>query len=136
MKGRYGFDKLFFAVAGLCAFIALLSYTVLWRIPHLDIRGVLSVTGLIMIINTSRVFSKQLGKRQAENIRFTLWLNKTFRKKKHPKRRNVSAAKGNVPNRVSAKAKCSCGQALKIPSESGRHIVLCPKCGSRNLIDV
>lgn len=139
MQGRYGFDKLFFAVTGLCTIIALLGATLLWRIPHVDASGVIGIAGLIMIINLSRVFSKQIGKRQAENIRFTVWLNKTFRSKRSVKRLakklgETSPRKG-VPDKGKT-ARCSCGKRLDVPSGSGRQIILCPKCGGRNLVDL
>lgn len=131
MKKRYGFDGLFFAVTGVCAFLALLAVTVLKRIPHLNAQGVLSILGLIMIINTSRVFSTQISKRKAENIRFKLWKNKLLGKKGNAKRKSITSTAG-----AKCKCKCDCGQTLKTPSERGRHIVVCKKCGKRNLIDL
>ena len=133
MQGRYGFDTLFFAVTALCLISALLSFTVLWRIPHIETRGVLGVTGLIMVINLSRVFSKDIGKRQYENIRFTVWLNGLFKREKP----TYTIGRDTVrpqKNAVRSSPRCSCGAALDLPQSRGKHIVVCHKCGKRNLI--
>ena len=135
MKGRYGFDLLFFAITALCLLTVLLSYTVLWRIPHISIHGVLGVTCLIMIANTSRIFSKNISKRQAENIKFKLMLNKLSGKGG----RINTGNKGYIPLRElkssgTGTPRCKCEQLLEIPKEKGDQIVLCPRCGKRNLI--
>lgn len=135
MKGRYGFDMLFFAVTALCLLIALLTRTVLWRIPHISASGILSVTGLIMIINLSRVFSTKISKREAENIRFTLFLNK-LTGKGGKIGYYVTDNKGYTPLSQLRSARsdsitCECGNKLDIPKESGKNIIVCPKCGKR-----
>lgn len=133
MNGRYGFDMLFFAVTALCLLIVLLTRTVLWRIPHISASGIIGVTGLVMIINASRVFSKQISRREAENIKFTLLLNKLTGK--NGKAGGYNTNKGYTPldqlKNSSPKAlRCRCGQVLDVPAEGG-NIVVCPKCGER-----
>lgn len=135
MKNRYGFDTLFFAVTALCLGIVILTYTVLRHIPHISAHGILSVTGLIMIINLSRVFSTQISKREAENIKFTLFVNKLMGKggkignyvMDNKGYTPLSQLKSARPDRVT----CKCGSKLDIPKGSGSNIIVCPKCGKR-----
>ena len=135
MQGRYGFDTIFFAVTALCLLLALLGYKVLWRIPHVDAEGVLAVTGLIMIINTARVFSKDVSKREYENILFNRRLNKLFHREKTANSYDPRGAVRPVGRVHRASAKCSCGAELPETDGSGRQIVVCPKCGKRNLVE-
>ena len=135
MKGRYGFDMLFFAVTVVCLIIVLLTNTLLCRIPHISVSGIMGVTGLAMIINTSRVFSKQISKRQAENIRFILFLNKLTGKNGKPGK-YVTDNRGYTPLSQLKKSapeglRCRCGKLLDVPPDKGSHIVICPKCGER-----
>lgn len=131
MQKIYGFDLLFFTVAGLCLLLAVLTVTVFKYIPHLDTGGVLSALGLIMIINCARVFSKDKAKREYENIRFKLWLNGLHGKHKHPEPSHI-----DVPSLGEREIRCSCGRKLDIPAEHGQHIVMCPTCGKRSIIKV
>ncbi|MBO4865287.1 MAG: hypothetical protein J5582_01770 [Ruminococcus sp.] len=138
MKDRYGFDMLFFAMTALCLLIALLTRTVLWRIPHLSPGGILSVTGLTMLINLSRVFSKDIARREAENIRFTLFINKLIGKG-GKKSDYITDNKGYTPlsQLKTARPKavyCECGCKLDIPVGRGNQMVICPVCGKRTLV--
>ena len=132
MQGRYGVDKLFFAVTALCLLILILSFTVLRYIPHISIKGVLGINGLIMIVNTARIFSKDIGRRQLENIRFTLWLNKLRGHSGTP--RPADRQMLRPQKNINSTPKCSCGTPLDIPAERGSHIVICKNCGKRNLV--
>ena len=134
MQGRYGFDTLFFANTALCLLIALLGYTVLWRIPHVDAHSVIALSGLYMIINISRVFSKDIGKRENENLRFTMRMNSLFRHSKPANSFDPRSAVRPVRGAHTASVRCSCGAELPTPEGSGRQIVVCPVCGSRNLV--
>ena len=138
IKGRYGFDTLFFAVTALCLLTALLTRTVLWRIPHLSPSGIFSVTGLTMLINLSRVFSKDIARREAENIRFTLFINKLLGKGGKSSG-YITNNKGYTPlsqlrARRSEAVICECGNKLDIPAGSGNQMVICPVCGKRTLV--
>ncbi|SFD03287.1 hypothetical protein [Ruminococcus albus] len=138
MKDRYGFDMLFLAITALCLLIALLTRTVLWRIPHLSTSGILGVTGLTMLINVSRVFSKDITRREAENIRFTLFINKLIGKG-GKKSSYITNNKGYTPlsQLKSARPKavyCECGCKLDVPQGSGIKIVVCPVCGKRSSV--
>ena len=131
MQGRYGFDTLFFVITAICALAFLLSYTVLNNIPHITPDGIRSVAGLAMIINTSRAFSKDISKRKSENIRFLTWF-KGLSAKDKPENSNVIHPEKNAMN--GKIAYCKCGQQLVILDDSNNEIVICPRCGSRNLI--
>ena len=138
MKGRYGFDTLFFAVTSLCMGIVLLTYLVLQHIPHISEQGILSFTGLIMIINFSRVFSKQISKREAENIKFTLFINKLTGKggkignyvRDNKGYTPLSQLKSARPESIT----CECGNKLDIPKGKGNQMIVCPKCGKRTSV--
>lgn len=131
MQKIYGFDLLFFTVSGLCLILAVLTVTVLKYIPHLSTDGVLSALGLTMLINCTRVFSKDKAQREQENIRLKLWLNGLRSKHKHPEASHIEA-----PSLGEQEVRCSCGRRLDIPSKQGQHIVMCPTCGKRSIIKV
>lgn len=143
MRGRYGFDTLFFALIALCLLIVLLCRVFLYKISFLSVQGITGVTVLIMITAFYRVFSRNIAKRQRENIKFTLWLNKLTKNKgafggsgkvsyKPKKMSAKSADKGSVRSSGSC---VKCGAALPMPDSSGLHMVICPKCKSRNFIE-
>ena len=131
LQDRYGFDLLFFAVTALCLVIALFAKFVLVNIPHISVGGIMSALGLTMIINFSRVLSKDKQKRSYENIKFKLRLNKILHKPKSNKPDHIE-----VPTLGPMEYRCSCGRKLDVPSQSGQQIVLCPTCGKRNIIKV
>jgi hypothetical protein len=91
-----------------------------------------------MIINFSRVFSKQISQREAENIKFTLFINKLTGK--GGKIGNyVTDNKGYTPLSQLKSARpesitCECGNKLDIPKGKGNQMIVCPKCGKRTSV--
>ncbi|MBQ8965682.1 hypothetical protein [Ruminococcus sp.] len=135
MKDYYGFDRLFFVITGICVLAAVLGYTVLWRVPHIDSGAVVAMALFGMLLNLSRVFSKDIRRRENENLRFTNWLNRVTGKNGNDGKRSRKAEQqANVLG--SRKVyRCSCGQEL-VPYEGrGRQMLVCPRCGSRNIIE-
>lgn len=149
MRGRYGFDTLFFAITALCLLIVLLCRIFLYKISFLSVDGILGVTGVIMIAAFYRVFSRNIAKRQRENIKFTLWLGKLVKKKgalesytTHSQQKPKSFQKKQKSEKSSAKGSAhgygccvKCGEKLQLPTNAGLHMVICPKCKNRNFFD-
>ena len=103
MSGRYGMDKLNFAVLWVSVGVAFLGVFV----PFAPVRLVLvAVSYLLMIWAVFRCFSRNIYKRYRENRRFLMM---TDRKNKY--------------------FECpACRQLVRVPRKKGKIAITCPKC--------
>ena len=126
MMGRYGSDELnrFLLIIAAAVIIAELFFA----------RRVLNLIAiLILIVVYSRMLSRNIGKRQRENMKF-LQLKEQFT---GGKRRRGTASGGGYSRRQ-PKAEpgkrvyiCpNCKGALKVPVGAGKIRITCPHCGS------
>ena len=116
MQGRYGNDRL-----GQVMLVAALVCMVLslFRIPFI------STVGLVVLILTYyRMFSRQIGKRAAENQKY---LALEWKLRARLQRRKQAVAQSRT-HRI---FKCpECGQKLRVPRHRGRIAIICRKCGT------
>ena len=116
MQGRYGNDRLGQVMLMAALICMVLS---LFRIPFI------STVGLVVLILTYyRMFSRQIGKRAAENQKY-LALEWKLRARLQRRRQAVAQSR---THRI---FKCpECGQKLRVPRHRGRIAISCRKCGT------
>lgn len=116
MQGRYGNDRLGQTMTVLALICVVLS---LFRIPFISTVGV-----ILLILVYYRMFSRQIGKRAAENQKY-LQLEWKIRAKVHGKKQELSQRK---THRI---FKCpNCKQKIRVPRHKGRIAIRCRKCGT------
>lgn len=116
MYGRYGMDQLGMALAGAYFLFYLLSLLLPFRILRW-------ISLLCVLAELFRMFSKQIGKRRAENEKFLSVAGPLIRKY------NVWRCRRN--DRDHAYFKCpGCGQQLRAPKGKGKISVTCRSCGA------
>lgn len=116
MQGRYGNDRL-----GQVMLVAALICMVLslFRIPFI------STVGLVVLILTYyRMFSRQIGKRAAENQKY---LQLEWKLRARLQRRKQAVAQSRT-HRIFKCPKCK--QKLRVPRHRGRIAISCRKCGT------
>lgn len=116
MQGRYGNDRLgqvMLMVALICMVLSLL------RIPFI------STVGLVVLILTYyRMFSRQIGKRAAENQKYLVleWkLRARLQKRKQAMAQSRTHRIFRCPE---------CRQKIRVPRHRGRIAISCRKCGT------
>ena len=118
MVGRYGIDKLYYFLLGVCIVLIVAN----WFINSLVIY--LLETGLF-IYAIYRVMSRNVSKRQQENEKFIA----VFEKVK--KFFNLQKCKAR-DRKTHVYKKCPrCKNNLRLPKEKGKHTVVCPCCKNR-----
>lgn len=116
MQGRYGNDRL-----GQVMLVAALICMVLslFRIPFI------STVGLVVLILTYyRMFSRQIGKRTAENQKY-LALEWKLRARLQKRKQAVAQSR---THRIFRCPKCR--QKIRVPRHRGRIAISCRKCGT------
>lgn len=115
MIGRYGMDQLSNAMFILSIVILVIS--------SLTGSSIINMLGIIVLILCyARIFSKNINKRRAENMRFLQWWNPICVKLNQ----SANRVKGYKTYRY---YKCpKCGQRLRVPKGKGRIRINCPKC--------
>lgn len=116
MQGRYGNDRLgqvMLMVALICMVLSL------FRIPFI------STVGLVVLILTYyRMFSRQIGKRAAENQKYLVleWkLRARLQKRKQAMAQSRTHRIFRCPE---------CRQKIRVPRHRGRIAISCRKCGT------
>lgn len=114
MYGRSGPDSLYKATLYLCIGLMLINI-----FAHSAVIFVLS--WLLLIWSFFRAFSRNIYKRQQENIKF-LQLTDKLKKK-------TDMAKTMLTDKEHCYKKCpKCKKILRLPKKSGEHTVSCPNC--------
>lgn len=119
MYGRYGMDDL-------CKFL-FGAYIVLWVVNlflHNAIIGALSLVDAGFFIY--RAFSKNIPKRQAENVKYLELKSKLFGKAPATTR-NTMKDRYHIYKKC---GKCKTTLRLPIPAKKGFKTATCPKCGN------
>ncbi len=118
MVGRYGIDKLYYFLLGVCIVLIVAN----WFINSLVIY--LLETGLF-IYAIYRVMSRNVSKRQQENEKFIAVFEKV--------KKFFNLQKCKVRDRKThVYKKCPrCKNNLRLPKEKGKHTVVCPCCKNR-----
>ncbi|NLK67659.1 MAG: hypothetical protein GX283_00625 [Clostridiaceae bacterium] len=115
MYGRYGIDKLYYALA-ILSFVLL----VINAFVHSSILSI--IVWIILILMIYRVLSKNIYKRQKENAIFIKawnWL----------KSKILLAVRRIKEIRTHRYHRCPhCKAMLRLPRKRGKHTVQCPRC--------
>ena len=115
MSGRYGIDKLFYALFAVSAVLALINCFIHSLFLQL-------LVDAIIVYAFFRVLSKNIYARQAENQKFLslkTHLDKFIATRRY-RRADTSHIYKKCPN---------CRATLRLPRRKGKHTTVCPKCG-------
>lgn len=115
MEGRYGSDQLGMALLG--------CYVVLYLFSRIFHSRLLSWLGLAALLwGFYRMFSRQIERRRAENLRFLETVAPLVRK--------YNVNKCRRQDREHCYFKCpNCGQQLRVPKGKGLLSITCRNCG-------
>lgn len=124
MYGRNGIDQLGRAMLVAIAVLCVLRMFLL-RVPV--VLQVVSLTEMFLwVFLLSRMFSKKLDKRRAENAKFMAWWG--------PKQSDLRGAKARRADTAHKYVRCSCGTYCRVPRGVGRVELTCPKCGAKRVV--
>ena len=116
MQGRYGNDRLGQVMLILALICVVLS---LFRIPFISTIGL-----VILLLTYYRMFSRQIGKRAAENQKY-LHMERKLRAKLQGRKQALAQSR---THRI---YKCpNCRQKIRVPKNRGRIAITCRKCGT------
>lgn len=123
MYGRNGVDQLCWAL-----FIAELVLSLLPAlVPGRAFAAFIHYATLFLCVYLLfRMFSRDLGKRRAENAKFMAWWG--------PKQDALRGAKARRADKAHKYVKCSCGAWCRVPRNVGRVELKCPKCGKAHKV--
>lgn len=117
MQGRYGTDSLFYAMSALYIILMLANlFKHSWALLILGIA--------VFVLTFMRVFSRNLQKRYAENMKFKKigqGIKSWFYTRRNRTAQNGSYCFKRCPN---------CGRMLRLPRVKGRHTTRCPACSA------
>ena len=122
MYGRNGSDQLNLAL--LAAYVVvLLAQALLARI--MIARTILEIVSLALAVAVLfRTFSKNLGRRRAENAAFLNWWG--------PVRGRIAAASSRSRDKEHKYFTCkNCKTICRVPAGKGKIEITCPKCGQK-----
>ena len=118
MAGRYGIDRLYYFLLAICSILILINC-----FAHSII--ISFIESALFAFALYRVMSRNLYKRQQENEKFIIMMDK-------PKKFfNLQKCKYR-DRKTHVYKKCpSCKNNLRLPKEKGKHTVVCPCCKRR-----
>ena len=115
MQGRYGVDDLY-------KFL-IISFIVIWLLNTILKSSFLYYLGLIIaVFSIYRMFSRNIFKRQKENMKYLQIKEKVKNKYKLLKR------KWNDRNTHIYRKCPNCKSELRLPKKKGKHVCMCPRC--------
>ena len=126
MRGRYGNDDLNKFLIAVTLVLIIFDLFVRWR--WIDI-----LTVLLLIYIYSRMFSRSINRRYAENQKFLAFASK-FRRGKGASFGNAGGGfsagfGGDKDNKI---LRCpACGQRLRVPKGAGTIMIKCPNCNTQ-----
>ncbi len=115
MYGRNGVD----ALSKFLTYI----YFALWLVNLFVRSSILSSVSLLLFVYIFfRIFSKNLYKRQSENMKY-ISIKSKFMSRFNLRKRKFAERKTHIYR------KCpSCKAVIRLPRKKGKHICTCPKC--------
>lgn len=114
-QGRYGVDELYKFL--LIVFIIIWILNMIFRNPFLYLLWI-----LVCVIMIYRMFSKNIYKRQKENIKYLEFRDKVKGKLKLEKRKWKD-------RKMYIYRKCpNCKAEIRLPKKKGKHVCTCPNC--------
>ena len=124
MYGRNGADKL--GQVMLWAYLAVFVLQLIFGGLELTVLAVICEVLMyaLMFVILFRMFSRNLGKRRAENQRFLNWWWRV--------KNGRSAAKARKADTDHKYFTCNgCKTVCRVPAGKGKVIITCPKCGEK-----
>lgn len=124
MYGRNGADKL--GQVMLWAYLAVFVLQLIFGGLELTVLAVICEVLMyaLMFVILFRMFSRNLGKRRAENQRFLNWWWRV--------KNGRSAAKARKADTDHKYFTCNgCKTVCRVPAGKGKVIITCPKCGAQ-----
>lgn len=115
MYGRYGIDQLYYALTILCFTLMIINSFLQNIIFSL-------LVWVILVIAIFRAFSKNIYKRQRENLAFLKIWNPVKSKLK------ISILRVKEFKTKRYRTCPNCKVVLRLPRKKGKHIVECPHC--------
>lgn len=118
MYGRYGTDQLYFGIFAVAFTLMIINMFVGSAILS-------GLTSALLLIGFLRVFSKNIYRRQRENVYFLKIAKPVIKsaKVKYKRLRDVKSYRYR---------KCpDCQQTLRLKRKTGKHKTVCPKCGTK-----
>lgn len=124
MQGRYGQ----YGNDGLNSFLNIITFLFIismFFVKDINTKNYINLVIMILIIlQVSRTFSRNIAKRRAENNKF---MNMTA-----PVRRFFTRTKRNAKDKNYKYIKCEkCNQELRVPKKKGKIMVKCKRCGHK-----
>ena len=117
MAGRYGTDDLSKFMLG--SAVALMILNLLIRVPLLN-----TLVVVLLVLVYVRMFSTNIQKRYAENMKYLELKNRLFGRLK----KTGSQAQDLKTHHIYRCPKCS--QKIRVPKGKGMIVITCPKCGN------
>ena len=121
MIGRYGIDRLYYLLMAVCFILIIVSLFV--PAPYYFVVSTLET--LLFCYAFFRVMSRNIYKRQQENLKFIKLISKPkdfFKLQKCKKRDKKTHVYKRCPE---------CKNNLRLPRQKGKHTVVCPCCKHR-----
>ena len=125
MLGRNGMDQLNYALLWAYLGVCVVRAIVVALTRSLFVARAFDVlTDVVLVIMAFRVLSRNLPKRQAENMRFL----DTWRRVRRLTDGAVRRHKDKTHKYYTCK---QCGTICRVPTGKGNIIITCPKCGAK-----
>ena len=125
MLGRNGMDQLNYALLWAYLALWLIRAIVVTLTRSLLVGRVFDIAADVAVVAILyRVLSRNLAKRQAENLRFLNWWRRT-------KRLTDGAIRRRKDKEHKYYACPKCGTVCRVPTGKGNIIITCPKCGEK-----
>ena len=125
MLGRNGMDQLNYALLWAYLFLCVVRAVAVMLTRSMIVGGVFdALTYVALIALGFRVLSRNLSRRQAENLRWLNWWSRA--------RRVADGAVKRHRDREHKYYTCKqCGTVCRVPTGKGNIIITCPKCGAK-----
>ena len=125
MLGRNGMDQLNYALLWAYLALCVIRAIIVTLTRSLLVGRVFDIVADIAVVAILyRVLSRNLAKRQAENLRFLNWWRRT-------KRLTDGAIQRHRDKEHKYYACKQCGTLCRVPTGKGNIIITCPKCGEK-----
>ena len=125
MLGRNGMDQLNYALLWAYLALCVIRAIVVMITRSLLVGWIFDIAADVIVVGILyRILSRNLAKRQAENLRFLNWWSRA--------RRVTDGAIKRHRDREHKYYTCKqCGTVCRVPTAKGNIIITCPKCGAK-----
>lgn len=125
MLGRNGMDQLNYALLWAYLGLYVIRAILVWLTRSLFVGRALDILADILVVGIFyRVLSRNVAKRQGENLRFLNWWRRT-------KRLTDGAIRRHRDKEHKYYTCKQCGTVCRVPTGKGNIVITCPKCGAK-----